>query len=926
MFNKTKPIKISISYTEEGILIDVFYGQSKNNKKVKFPIIKDKSIMRSILNSNDYYKIFILEELWLDDILEDKGERYIIKPDKIYEVNKETLKSLNLPYYNDIKIKIKSRSYVGNSNFNIYYSLISQNHGILDGFYKRYANIIIFDNVKMLLSKEQYTLLEEIDGYTETCDIKRQAIHLAKVKRKAEKAKAEIDDYIREEQYYFPESIDIKPIKHDDTFIELIPYLDGLDKDINEELINSNFISKFNSFGQGIKRKRVFLDEPLIKNLNIIKRNKNIKGSQVPRFIKNPSEFLPDEIDLNKFSQRVKGLKIRTYKANPFIDCEKISDTGWFEFSTEIRVNEDINLRLDEDEDSNTKEDEIIDFEEYKKLIETAEKNKDNYVYYKGKWIEINHEEGKKFLEAQEMLNNKFKDGKVDIKNLNYVLEIYDNIEKLEYSTEFIRLKEEFVDKDLFHYKKPKYLNANLYTYQKEGFNWLKLLKYQGLGGLLADDMGLGKTLQVIALMAYLKEVNELKPSLIVVPAALIDNWIKEIRKFTFGINSIYVHRGKDRVKDVEFIRNFDIVITTYETLVRDQFIMAQINWNLLAVDEAQKIKNASTLAASAVKALKCKVPVAITGTPVENNLSELWSIVDFIQPGLLKSYSWFRRKFQIPIEKNIKNDKLVKEKSRELINKIEPVFLRRIKEDKLGDLPKIEEKPIFCSLSKYQEQLYIDIINQIKNKNSKKFILSYLQQLIQICSHPRILYKDISGSFKDLIKESSKLESTINLLEKIKELNEKAVIFTKYKIMQQILRKVIFDKFGIWCHIINGEITKNRLDMIDDFEKKEGFNVIILSPKAAGVGLNIVGANHVIHYTREWNPAVEKQATDRVYRIGQKRDVKVYYPISISSRGITVEQKLNDLLNKKKKLFNSVIIPMDKLTITEEELLEGII
>ena len=199
-------------------------------------------------------------------------------------------------------------------------------------------------------------------------------------------------------------------------------------------------------------------------------------------------------------------------------------------------------------------------------------------------------------------------------------------------------------------------------------------------------------------------------------------------------------------------------------------------------------------------------------------------------------------------------------------------------------------------------------------------------KQLIQICSHPRILYKDISGSFKDLIKESSKLESTINLLEKIKELNEKAVIFTKYKIMQQILRKVIFDKFGIWANIINGEVSTNRLDLISDFEKKKGFNVIILSPKAAGVGLNIVGANHVIHYTREWNPAVEKQATDRVYRIGQKRDVKVYYPISISSRGITVEQKLNDLLNKKKKLFNSVIIPMDKLTITEEELLEGII
>ncbi|NLW22585.1 MAG: DEAD/DEAH box helicase [Tissierellia bacterium] len=928
MFKTIDPIDINISYIDEGILIDIRFKKGRNSARIEFPINKNKNIIKSILASDKYFKILILEDLWLEDLLEVIGNSYIIKGINLYEMKKEILKQLELPHYNDIRIKVKSRNYVGNKNFNIDYSLISEEYGILDGFYKRYGNIIIFDNIEMLLSKEQLALLEEIDNYSVTDDINRQAIHLAKVKRKAEKANAEIDDYIKNEQYYFPERIDIEFNKHDDTLIELIPYLEGLDRYTNEVLMNIDNVSTINSFTDEKGRKRVFLDEIIASNFNKIRENKIIKGSQVPRFIKNPSEFLPDGIDLDKFSDRVKGLKIRTYKVRPFVDCERDSSTGWFEFNTEIRLEKELNISLDLDDELNTFEEDnsIINLKEYANMLELAKRNGEDYIYYNGKWIEIDHNEGEKFLEAQSQLKDMFSNGKVNIKNLHYVLEIYDNIEKLEYSNNFIRLKEELAKEKIFEYEKPRYLNANLYTYQKEGFNWLKLLKYQMLGGLLADDMGLGKTLQIIAFMAYLKEINELKPSLIVVPATLIDNWISEIEKFTYGLGSIYIHRGSERIKDSQIIKDFDIVITTYETLVRDQVILGEIDWNLLAIDEAQKIKNATTLIASAVKAQKRKIPVAITGTPVENSLSELWSIVDFVQPGLLRNYSWFRREFQVPIEKNIGNTELINNKSNELIKTIEPVFLRRIKEDKLDNLPEIEEEFIFSNLSNYQEQLYVQIINRIKSEDSKRFVLAYLQQLIQICSHPRIVTGNLNIEPKTLIKESNKLKDTLSLLKNIERLNEKVVIFTKYRNMQQILRKVIFNEFGIWPNVINGDMNRNRIKIISDFESKDGFNVLILSPRAAGVGLNITGANHVIHYTREWNPAVEKQATDRVYRIGQKRDVKVYYPISVSDRGITVEVKLNELLNKKKKLFNSVIIPMEKMKVTEDELLEGII
>lgn len=919
MFAK-EGIDINYSYHDNGIIIDCFYYKGRNKDRIKFPVRQNVKLLNKVIKLDEYYKVSLLEDLWLDDILHDNKINYIILYEDLYDIDKEIARELRLPFTNDIDINLKSSSFIGNKNFDISYSLIDNNLGKIDGFYIRYKNVIKIGKNFYLLSKEQYKLLEEIDNYRETSDLNAQGVFLAKVKEKAKKAGAKVDDYIKNEEYFFPEALDVDIVKHSDTHLELVPKFDDLDDSTNIELSKKGNISSINSLLVNNKRHRVFIDNRLKNDFNDVSRKRDIKGVQVPKLINNPSAFLPESINLERFSDRVKGLKIRTYKAQPFLHCNKDSNSGWFDFNTGVKIREE---NLFENEEDNQVIVDEIGVDEYEKLIKQAENNGENYIYGGDRWIRVDVLNGTKFLEANDKLRSKFNGKKVDIKNLTYVLDIYDNIKDLEYSLDVIKIKEDLYNKKLVYYEKPKFLDANLYEYQKAGFMWLKFLRYEKLGGLLADDMGLGKTLQVIAFMAFLKEMGELKPSLIVVPSSLIDNWIHEVCKYTHNMDDIYVHKGPCRIKESNYIESRNITITTYETLVRDQVELGKVNWRLLVIDEAQKIKNSSTLISTAVKGMKCMYRIALTGTPVENNLRELWSIIDFVQPGLLESYSWFRKEFQIPIEKNINDDKLIAEKKEKLISKIEPVFLRRIKEDKLDNLPRKEDKIEWCNLSKEQEILYFKVISEVKSGKAKGRILACIQELIQICSHPRLISKNISVKSSILISECDKLKKTIEILEDIKSLNEKVVIFTKYKVMQEILRKVIYDKFKIWSSCINGEINKNRLEIIRFFESQNGFNVMILSPRAAGVGLNITAANHVIHYTREWNPAIEVQATDRVYRIGQKKDVKVYYPICTSHRGTTVEERLNELLNKKKKLIKEVVIPMEKLKITEKDFID---
>lgn len=426
--------------------------------------------------------------------------------------------------------------------------------------------------------------------------------------------------------------------------------------------------------------------------------------------------------------------------------------------------------------------------------------------------------------------------------------------------------------------------------------------------------MGLGKTIQVISYLAYLKEMDRLTPTLLVLPKTLIDNWKNEMEKFApFLTENIYMHLGAGRLKDPDVISTFDIVLTTYQTLIRDQLVMGRVDWQMVICDEAQAIKNPSTGASIVVKALKNRGRIALTGTPVENNLTELWSIVDFVQPGILGSLKEFKASYESRLDDESNYDAIQKE----IESKIRFIYKRRTKAGELrGQLPTKTEYKHPVSMGKQQYAMYMNILRQVKDKEIPA--IQGIMNLKMLSSHPGI----VDGSMKSInIKNVPKLVKTLELLHDIKNKGEKAIIFTEYRKMQAILKQAIINEFELNPAIINGTIDR-RQDIIDHFNQKDGFDILILAPKAAGTGLTITSANHVIHYTRWWNPAVEIQATDRVYRIGQGKNVSVYYPIVTSDAGgKSVEEVIDKLLSKKKELAENVIVPSKDIDIEKEVL-----
>lgn len=401
---------------------------------------------------------------------------------------------------------------------------------------------------------------------------------------------------------------------------------------------------------------------------------------------------------------------------------------------------------------------------------------------------------------------------------------------------------------------------------------------------------------------------------MIVAPKTLIQNWSNELEKFAPALaESVYIHTGSNRSKDLDFIEKSGITITTYQTLVRDQLLLAQVNWQAMICDEAQAIKNPTTSVSKVVKAMKVKFRLAVTGTPVENSLSELWSIIDFVQPGLLGSLSQFKQDFIKPLETTSESE--IEEK---LMSRISFIYKRRTKSDELKDqLPAKTIVTKEVTLNPLQHQLYVDTISLVRNKMLDG--LQAIQRLKSLSAHPGLINERyLSIAYEEL----PKLDITLDIIETIKEKGEKVLIFTEFRKMQEILRTCIREKFNLNPQIING-LTKRRMEVVDEFNQKEGFDVLILSPKAAGTGLTITLANHVIHYTRWWNPAVENQATDRVYRIGQEQPVFVYYPIVVDSEGITsngtVEEIVHKILQEKQELASNIITTSKNVNIEEE-------
>nr|WP_091704368.1 DEAD/DEAH box helicase [Anoxybacillus pushchinoensis] len=455
----------------------------------------------------------------------------------------------------------------------------------------------------------------------------------------------------------------------------------------------------------------------------------------------------------------------------------------------------------------------------------------------------------------------------------------------------------------------PSTFHGTLRPYQQRGVDWLIFLRQLGFGGCLADDMGLGKTIQMLAYLAYVKE-NEKRngPALLICPTSVIGNWQKECQQFVPSL-TVYVHHGSTRGHGDTFIekaKSCDLVITSYSLAHLDFDDLAGIDWDVICLDEAQNIKNAQTKQARAIRKLKGRHKIALTGTPIENRLNELWSIFHFLNPGYLGSQTEFQRRFATPIEKN--GDAQATEKLQKLIR---PFLLRRTKTDEriALDLPDKLEQKEYCPLTVEQASLYEQIVQQSLEKLEqvdgfarRGIILQMLNSLKQLCNHPALYLKEKHP--KQIVERSHKVEKLLELVKQIRENGESCLIFTQYIQMGEMIQHLLSTHLKETVVFLNGSTPKQTRDeMIEQFQNGQ-FHIFILSLKAGGTGLNLTAANHVIHFDRWWNPAVENQATDRAYRIGQTKFVHVHKFITTG----TIEEKIDDMLEKKQALNEQLI------------------
>jgi SNF2 family DNA or RNA helicase len=465
----------------------------------------------------------------------------------------------------------------------------------------------------------------------------------------------------------------------------------------------------------------------------------------------------------------------------------------------------------------------------------------------------------------------------------------------------------------------PKEIQAELRPYQQEGVHWLERLRMMYLNGILADDMGLGKTLQAIVALTQLHNKKR-KTSLVICPTSLLYNWKEEIHKFNDGLKSLVIDGVPgQRKRLIASIKEYDVIITSYSLLQKDVDQYLAFTFNYVMLDEAQHIKNRGTRNAKSVKSLKADYRLILSGTPIENSLDELWSLFDYLMPGFLSSYDRF-------VEKYIRVSGAEQQKNLEYLRKkVSPFILRRMKSDVLKDLPPVSELVYHCQLTDVQQELYRSYAASARDELTKLVerdgfdkvqihVLATLTRLKQICCHPAIFAKENAE-----MGDSAKYDMLLELLQTLIESGHKTVIFSQYTKMLQIMRED-FEQRGIRFSYLDGSV-KNRLEIVKQFNEDKEIPVFLVSLKAGGTGLNLVGADTVVHYDMWWNPAVENQATDRVYRMGQQQNVSVYKLVTLG----TIEEKIVEMQRRKMGIVKKVVSSDDEVMskLTWEDVLE---
>ena len=942
-------------------------------------------------DSRDYSLRALLSQLIDDGDAVSSDQAVLVPHDVVAKLDAEEKRTLGLPESYPFAIDITAHGRMTDQSFRYEYRFIDAAGQPFVSPVRTGALIKITQEQSYVLSSDIFYLVDLLDQFNagaERADPSEKLLKFAEIKEIANNVGVLLDNYLSSQDVVSPnrlrvqlrqsgDEIEVIPIlsrvceDHGDAESEIIDsgeFVPTMDEEIFEDETQEQFLRGVDRFQNGRNiysigsRTRIVLDEPQKEAIQQFKQIRHISGTEKDLFLENPQAFLdPETVYLDDFSDRVKEIGAYTPEAYPFLRPQK---EPWLPPEGGILI-EGTQILIPQDQASELK----------KRLEEAVDKNQKE-VIWQGQSIPANTETigaverliaSDYDVSRSDELITGGTDGNEESTAEKRILIIKDNFEADEHHARAdIRPGEPGLPQTLLP-------NVIPLPHQIAGIAWLQNLWKQGAhGALLADDMGLGKTLQALCFMAWCRELMDAglvkpKPMLIVAPVALLTNWAEEYERFLepiFGNDMLMLHGANLRnykregvggeldirretdvrdIKDIETvmakgrglllhadeIASHGAVLTTYETIRDYQFSLGRIAWGVMVIDEAQKVKTPTTMVTLAVKAMNYDFGLSMTGTPVENSWVDLWSLMDFSQPGHLGSRKDFAKEYYHPLQKEGTD---IEALGNRLFAHIDGLMKRRMKEDHLEGLPAKTVHSYPVEMPQVQLDRYMEVVEGARSDNladNRGQIFRTIGILRDVSLCPYLPFYDDNGlaemSHDSIVSSSARLIKTFELLDDIKRRSEKAIIFLVSKKMQRVLRPIIHRRYGLFPNIINGDVAGGRRKpQIDAFQETVGFNVIIISTEAGGVGLNITGANHVIHLSRVWNPAKEDQATDRVYRIGQDKDVMVHLPLAVHAvfdnetcRG-AFDQKLHRLLEDKRHLSHSVLYPG---TVTESDL-----
>lgn len=891
----------------------------------------------------------IIQELVDNGLATPKDSIVEIEAEDILTLDEIDKRLLDLPSDYPFVIYIEADGILSQGSFKFKYGFFDFVPNGNRLFFDREGAILKNSGTQYLLSLNQFKVLEAIEAFNSLSESSRTFHHnltcFADIKSLSDDIATMLDSFLQSQNVLHPEKIKID-VAFENEILELKPKIDNLKQESLEKAFDLSPTIKpiYNVADENGGTTRVIIDEVQKEELTRLKHNRKISNHElIEDIVENPENYFDDNIiDLAYFSQRVREIGIYKPKFYPFVCPYKSEWIPGFIIKDKLNGDKKIHFKTP------------IELAEFETERNIAIKEGKTHFNYKSEQVSVEDADKIVSIATKQFENPKEPIVKESSTNSDEVLIIKENADLLEYIEN--NRNPESLQHSFFNIENLVH-PIELKEHQIEGVAWLQSLFRENLNGcLLADDMGLGKTLQLLYFIEWhAQNINDNKPYLIVAPVSLLENWESEYKRFFYPTNLelrfLYGATGIGRDfsrSDVSELQRKQLILTNYESLRSYQMNLCAVDYSIVVLDEAQKIKTPGTLVTNVSKALKADFKIAMTGTPVENTLVDLWCIMDFSVPGLLGNAKDFAKNYQKPLSNEDTDIHALGEQLRSQIG----VFIkRRLKQDVAKDLPKKNLKVLTRTMPEIQANRYFVEIDLAKNDNldgvnRRNQILKSLWAIRDISDHPYLVDNQINMfNSSELISSSAKLQILIEVLYEIQSKSEKAIIFADRKETQKMLQKVIYETFKISPpSIINGDTPSSkqkesssklsRQQTIDRFQNEDGFNVIIMSQLAAGVGLNVVGANHVIHYTRHWNPAKEEQATDRAYRIGQTRDVTVYYPMAVfpesfqnekGERQKSFDEILDVLLSRKKSLASSTLFPTEQSEVRPDEIFDDV-